>query len=209
MHKALNEGITSLLSDSDADESDISTNSSSDSSDSVIRIVEPQPTRSGRIPKLRQPTPEFPVPVRRQYTKKTKESTQSDNPPLDPGSVVIFTSVGASGEPVYKVFMVTPDKDKPPLNLNGTMLENLTKSLDNSSSAIVNAQTLLTISAQENCAVPLEENNVTIPAEESNVTPLAIENNVTIPAGEDMTMRPVIINDDAKSSNNAKECETR
>lgn len=165
--KSLRKGVNSFLENSDADdESDASSSSNfsehedSDSSDSVIKIIEPQPTRSGRIPKVRQPDIEMPIVKRRRTVKKPVVKTEEETPQIEPGSVVIFTSVGPNGEPVYNVYMVTPGQDKTPLNLNSEIISNLTKSLGERGP--IHAQNLLTISAHEN--VPVEENNVTIPA---------------------------------------------
>lgn len=164
--KDLCKGVNSFLENSDADdESDASSSShseheGSDSSDSVIKIIEPQPTRSGRIPKVRQPEIEMPIVKRRRNVKKPVPNTEQKGPHLEPGSVVIFTSTGPNGEPVYKVYMVTPGQDKTPLNLNSDIISNLTKSMGDTGP--IHAQNLLTISAHEN--VPVEENNVTIPA---------------------------------------------
>lgn len=183
------------MSDSDADESDVSSsNSSSESSDSVIRIVEPQPTRSGRIPKPRQPIPELLPPARRPYARKTQQGAEAATKQLEPGSVVIFTSTGPSGEPVYKVFMVTPGQNKTPLNLNQAVLEDLTKSVSNADSPVVNAQNILTIAAAGISEVAEQEPLV------------SEENNVTIPASEDITMRPAVVSDHDYYEQTSVEC---
>lgn len=118
--------------------------------------------------------------MRRPYVKKAQPESKADTAELEPGSVVIFTSTGSSGEPVYKVFMVTPGQDKTPLNLNQAVLDDLTKSLNNDT-PVVNAQNILTIAAE----------GIIDAADQS----IAEENNVTIPASEDVTMRPALASD--------------
>lgn len=197
--KAINYGIESFLDDSDADdESGASSNEAapeededSNSDESECIIPDPQPTRSGRIPKPRNLDIEQRLAP---YTRRTMkyQSPKSDDVHLEPGSVVIFPGVGPAGEVVYKVFMVTPGQDKTPIDLDADVLEALTRNATNFGPLC--AENLLTISAHENEGT-IPENNITIPASESgdlaNEINITIpENNVTIPASDSNTSVP-------------------
>lgn len=63
-----------------------------------------------------------------------------------------------TGEPVYKVFMVTSEQGKTEINLGPEMIQNLTKAANNE---IPFAENILTISSE--VKEPVVENNITIP----------------------------------------------
>ncbi|KAJ8976629.1 hypothetical protein NQ317_009721 [Molorchus minor] len=187
--------IESVLDDSDADESDIGTQSESEEEISMPL----RPTRSGRVPKMAKKFDNT-EPMSTDYLLKKSTTTNVQAENIEPGSIMILTEKGMNGEPVYKIYMVTPDQQTTPLYLTSDVVSRaieLKKGLM--------AQNIVTISANttddetEDREIA-EENNVTIPADE-NVTTLKVgksvqnENqqeysemivghNITIPAGK-------------------------
>lgn len=51
---------------------------------------------------------------------------------VEPGSLMILSSVGPDGRPIYKVFMVTPNQNKLPVNLSQDVVQSLANSLGQS-----------------------------------------------------------------------------
>lgn len=151
--------INAVLDDTDdADESDISTNSE----DEVISCH--KPTRSGRMPKVPRKFDVNNEMVVEKIVKKSKDE-------IEPGSIMIVTEDGPTGEPIYKIFMITQDQEKTALELNS----------DDEAKAFqlkkgISAKNILTISATHTDDEEIDE---------GNEQPL--ENNVTIPADETVT----------------------
>ncbi|KAJ8943991.1 hypothetical protein NQ314_009574 [Rhamnusium bicolor] len=189
--------IENILENSDADESDIATQSESDDEISLPL----KPTRSGRIPKVSKKFDHTESMSVENIIKRNKicDNTKSNN--IEPGSIMIITEKGPNGEPVYKIFMVTPDNNATPLNLTS---EVVSKAIEFKRG--IAAQNILTISAnitddEGEHSRKLEENNITIPADENvtslkgnnelcnkTIKPEKADENVTIPADENVTI---------------------
>lgn len=158
--------IESVLEDSDADVSDIGTQSESEGDEEIVAPL--KPTRSGRIPKV---TKKFDTAeecsVENIIKKNQVVNTNGNN--IEPGSIMIISEAGPSGEPVHKIYMVTADKNATPLKLNS---EVVSKAIQFKKG--VTAENILTISASvtdDEGEAASEENNMTIPADD-NVTTL-------------------------------------
>lgn len=151
--------INSILEDTDdADESDLDTNSE----DEVIS--KHKPTRSGRMPKVPRKFDVSDEMVVEKIVKKSKDE-------IEPGSIMIITENGPTGEPIYKIFMITEDNEKIALPNS----EEETKAIQLKKG--ITAKNILTISEthtdDEEIEEPFElpeENNVTIPADETVTT---------------------------------------
>lgn len=149
--------ITSILEDTeDADQSDIDTYSEEEEI-----ISSHKPTRSGRMPKVPRKFDVNNEMVVEKIVRKSKDE-------IEPGSIMIVTEDGPNGEPVYKIFMITQDNKKTPVELkqgNDTEIHLKTG---------ISAKNILTISAThtddeeiEEISEPPLENNMTIPADET------------------------------------------
>lgn len=166
--------------ESDADESDLQTQSESEDE----LILQHQPTRSGRLPKVPDkfqaeeslPISPSTINITRRPAKvvtvdkkKKKNDIQGRSDPIEPGSIMIMCEKGSSGEPVYKIYMVTPQQSATPVNLAPDAIARAIKFKKG-----IAAENIITISANntddEEDLLP-EENNYTIPADE-NVTTL-------------------------------------
>lgn len=151
--------ISSVLEDTeDADESDLDT----PSEDEIISSH--KPTRSGRMPKVPRKFDVNNEMVIEKIVKKSKDE-------IEPGSIMIVTEEGPTGEPIYKIFMITQDQENTPLEYNSKQEAKaiqLTKG--------VTAKNILTISATQTDDEDIEEESRT-----------PIENNMTIPADETVT----------------------
>lgn len=150
--------INSVLEDTDdADESDLDTNSE----DEVISTH--KPTRSGRMPKVPRKFDVKDEMVVEKIVKKSKDE-------IEPGSIMIITENGPTGEPVYKIFMITEDNEKNSLSNS----DEETKGIQLKKG--ITAKNILTISATHTDDEEMEDQHE-----------LPIENNVTIPADETIT----------------------
>ncbi|CAH2009156.1 unnamed protein product [Acanthoscelides obtectus] len=98
----------SILEDSDADESDIA--SLSESSDEEL-VLPSKPTRSGRMPKITKK-----YMAEREVLRKNVKRRDTEN--IEPGSIMVIAEDGPNNEPVYKIFMITPDNGRTPVNLS-------------------------------------------------------------------------------------------
>ncbi|CAH1116059.1 unnamed protein product [Phaedon cochleariae] len=162
----------SFVEDSDADESDLATHSESDD-----EIVMPQgPTRSGRMPKsvrkYDDDDEEERLATVESVLSRARAPAAAAPATVEPGSIMIVTETGPNGEPVYKIFMVTPDHNAMPVQLSTDFVS---KALELKKG--VTAKNIMTISASvtdDETEKPVVENNITIPADE-NVTTLKSE----------------------------------
>uniref|UniRef100_V5GSX4 Transcription factor TFIIIB n=1 Tax=Anoplophora glabripennis TaxID=217634 RepID=V5GSX4_ANOGL len=102
--------IESVLEDSDADVSDIATQSESEGEISIPQ----KPTRSGRVPKVIKKFDTTEESTVENVMRKSKVTNAAPNN-IEPGSIMIITETGANGEPVHKIFMVTADNNTTPL----------------------------------------------------------------------------------------------
>lgn len=112
--------------------------------------------------------------VTKRIEEKPSEKEGENNAKLEPGSVLIYSSEGPDGNPVYKFFMVAPIQGEQ-MNVNDN-----TKNILN----------IGTLRIEENNAMTPEENNVTIPAEHkleenSNNPNCIIQQNILIKPGTD------------------------
>lgn len=152
--------INTILDDTeDADESDLDTNSE----DEIISSH--KPTRSGRMPKVPRKFDVKDEMVVEKVVKKSKDE-------IEPGSIMIVTEEGPTGEPIYKIFMITQDLEKADVDLTS---EEETKAIQLKKG--VTAKNILTISAthtddeeMEEVTLPPLENNMTIPADDTVTT---------------------------------------
>lgn len=163
--------IKSFMSDSDADESDLATQSESDEDVFLSR----KPTRSGRLPKVVQRYEDESSINYVMRKNKIPNHAQPDN--VEPGSIMIITENGPNGEPIYKIYMVTPEQKATRLELSSDAIAKAIQLKEGMS-----AESIMTISAnitddEEECP---QENNITIPADE-NVTTLKSDVNINIP----------------------------
>lgn len=158
--------IESVLENSDADVSDIGTQSESEGEEEIVTPL--KPTRSGRIPKVTKKFDTAEECSVENAIKKSKVANANSNG-IEPGSIMIISEAGPNGEPLHKIYMVTADNNTTPLKLNS---EVVSKAIQFKKG--MTAQNILTISTNvtddEGEAAP-KENNVTIPADE-NVTTL-------------------------------------
>lgn len=150
--------INALLEDTeDADESDIDTNSE----DEVISSH--KPTRSGRMPKVPRKFDVNDEMVVEKIVKKSKDE-------IEPGSIMIVTEEGPTGEPVYKIFMITQDQERTEIGLNTDVANAIQLKKG------ITAKNILTISAVHTDDEEIDESNHQ-----------SLENNITIPADETVT----------------------
>nr|CAH7730343.1 unnamed protein product [Callosobruchus chinensis] len=99
--------VETITEDSDADESDIASISESDEE----LILPSKPTRSGRMPKITKK-----YMAEREVLRKNVKSRDTEN--IEPGSIMVIAEDGPNSEPIYKIFMITPDNGKKPVNLS-------------------------------------------------------------------------------------------
>ncbi|KAJ8916349.1 hypothetical protein NQ315_005046 [Exocentrus adspersus] len=112
--------IESVLEDSDADVSDIATQSESEDE---LEIVGPlKPTRSGRIPKITKKYDTMEECSIENIIKKSRVTDDTNSNNIEPGSIMIITENGSNGEPVHKIYMVTADKNATPLKLDSDVV---------------------------------------------------------------------------------------
>ncbi|CAG9826502.1 unnamed protein product [Diabrotica balteata] len=192
--------IKMYMSDSDADESDLATQSESD--DDVI--LSHKPTRSGRIPKLTQ---RYEDEVSLNSLIKEKENSRIPNcaelKNVEPGSVMIITEDGPNGEPIYKIFMVTPEQQATPLNIPSDDVAKVIQLRKG-----YTAHNIMTISAnattdeedensvENNFTIPEDKNVTTLKSCDENSVDMISEQNITIPADANVTnLRSRIDND--------------
>ncbi|XP_050498585.1 uncharacterized protein LOC114325342 isoform X2 [Diabrotica virgifera virgifera] len=189
-----------FMSDSDADESDLATQSESD--DDVI--LSHKPTRSGRVPKLTQ---RYEDEVSLNSLIKEKENSRipkrAELKNVEPGSVMIITEDGPNGEPIYKIFMVTPEQQATPLNIPSDDVAKVIQLRKG-----FTAHNIMTISAnattdeedensvENNFTIPEDENVTTLKSCDENSVDMVSEQNVTIPADASVTtLRSRVDND--------------
>ncbi|XP_076268306.1 transcription factor TFIIIB component B'' homolog Bdp1 [Rhynchophorus ferrugineus] len=145
--KSLN--ITSVLqSDSDADVSDLETQSECDDQDVILPAL--QQTRSGRMPKSIQ---RYSTEAETSAARKGRLASLSSYPELNsdklvPGSVVLMSEDNSNDK--YKVYMVTPEKTLTALDLSEDVVSNIIKGNEAIDDEIVIHQN--------------QETNITIPA---------------------------------------------
>ncbi|XP_072376663.1 uncharacterized protein Bdp1 [Diabrotica undecimpunctata] len=192
--------IKMYMSDSDADESDLATQSESD--DDVI--LSHKPTRSGRIPKLTQ---RYEDEVSLNSLIKEKENSRIPNcaelKNVEPGSVMIITEDGPNGEPIYKIFMVTPEQQATPLNIPSDDVAKVIQLRKG-----YTAHNIMTISAnattdeedensvENNFTIPEDKNVTTLKSCDENSVDMTSEQNITIPADASVTnLRSIVDND--------------
>ncbi|XP_056631162.1 uncharacterized protein LOC130441479 [Diorhabda sublineata] len=181
--------IKTYMSDSDADESDMATQSESEED----VVLSNKPTRSGRVPKATQRYDnEFSSIASLMKQNKIPDKDRPEN--IEPGSIMVITEIGPNGEPVYKLYMVTPEQKATPLDVPSDVAEaiQLKKGMS--------AKNIMTISANvTDDEEIIAENNITISADE-NITTMRnidknMETNITIPADENVTtLRSELIN---------------
>ncbi|XP_023022479.2 transcription factor TFIIIB component B'' homolog Bdp1 isoform X1 [Leptinotarsa decemlineata] len=149
--------IDAYVNENDADESDIGPRSESDE-----EIVIPQgPTRSGRMPKVTKKY-ENELCTIENLMLKNKVPDNIKPTDVEPGSIMIINEMGPNGEPIYKIFMVTPDHTATPLNISS---DKVTEAIQLKKG--MSAQNIVTISenvTDDEVEIPLE-NNLTIPAD--------------------------------------------
>lgn len=161
LFKDLNKGVNSFLDESDADdESDVSSQSvpevNLDMLQSNAKANSLRPRKIRRIYTDPEESDEEEqeekqeVVVAKRIEEGKPEAEIEKNANLEPGSVLIYSSKGPDGNPVYKFFMVAPVQGE---QVN---MENNTKNILN----------IGTVRVEENITAPVEENNITIPAGE-------------------------------------------
>ncbi|CAG9859002.1 unnamed protein product [Phyllotreta striolata] len=159
--------IKNFMSDSDADESDLGTQSESDEEILLSR----KPTRSGRLPKIVQRYENEPASLK-SIISGSKVTNPEEMSNIAPGSIMVVNETGPAGEPVYKIYMVTPEQNAKELDLSSDMVTKVLQMKEG-----ITAESIMTISANVTDEEDeFEENNVTIPAEE-NVTTLKTDSN--------------------------------
>lgn len=176
LYKDLNKGINSFLDDeSDADdESDTSTRTITTAAilDTLQASVKKKSLRPRKLRKIytdpeqsdedeiqKQQMILTEKPVDKQESENTAEEKPSElqeevekNPNMEPGSVLMYSTTGADGSPVYKFFMVAPVQGEKINMQNKTILN------------------IGTVRVEESVNVPTEENNITISAAQEEVT---------------------------------------
>lgn len=161
LFKDLNKGVNSFLDESDADdESDVSSQGVPEVNlDMLQSNAKTNSLRPRKIRKIYTDPEESDkeeqdekqeVVVAKRIDETKPEADIEKNADLEPGSVLIYSSKGPDGNPVYKFFMVAPVQGE---QVN---MENNTKNILN----------IGTVRVEENITAPVEENNVTIPADE-------------------------------------------
>ncbi|CAH0551327.1 unnamed protein product [Brassicogethes aeneus] len=138
--------ISSVLDESDADESNVESDSDAD----FEVINPPKRTRYGRIPKS-QKEQEFDTELEVFRNNIKKPIIPDTNP--EPGSLM-FVPVSTNK---FEIFMVTPNGGKTPLNI------------EKNNSSEQEVENIMTITAERRTSVPALEYNVTIPAEDNTL----------------------------------------
>ncbi|KAF2879324.1 hypothetical protein ILUMI_26835 [Ignelater luminosus] len=194
LYTTLEKGISSLCQTDTEDEDDTEEQMNETVSDATTK-----PTRSGRVPKRRKLyTPEELPIVAKKTLKDTCPSEKEKNDlnnisALQPGSIMIVASQTPSGDPTFKVFMVTPSQNKVPITLTPDMLNNLTQ-VQNAENSINGTVSLLENHINE---TSLNDTHMTVPAEEMVVSTEAIEeemwppyeqSNISIPMDENIIL---------------------
>ncbi|XP_030764674.1 uncharacterized protein LOC115888925 isoform X2 [Sitophilus oryzae] len=149
-----------LQSDSDADISDLDTQSEEE--EVALPIL--QPTRSGRMPKFTKRysnLDEIEKPAKRGRLISLNSYPELSSDKLVPGSVVITAEEDC--ENTYKVYMVTPEKNLTPLDLDPLIVANLVKERQQTTDQDISANTII-------------ENNFTIPANDQIQNDSSAEN---------------------------------
>lgn len=219
MYTTLEKGISSICQTDTEDENDEDTE---DQMSEEISNAIAKPTRSGRIPKPRKLyTPgELPIVAKKNLkdscqTRNQQENDLSNLNALQPGSIMIVASQTPTGEPTFKVFMVTPSQNKVPITLTPDMLDNLTQAQNSGNS--VNGIVSLPENHTDDEMSP-NDLQMTLPAEEMVASTEAIEqemwppyeqSNVSIPMDEDVILpehKNVTLCSDGKYDVQLSEC---
>lgn len=197
LYKDLNKGVNSFLDDeSDADdESDTSVKTTNAAALEILQskrkslrprkirkiYTDPEESDEDELDQMETVTSEAVenVPERGKEDKDAAEGSkqlekstdvkEKENDPksMEPGSLLVYSTTGSDGNPVYKFFMVAP--------VQGQQIDTQNKTILN----------IGTVRVEENITAPAEENNVTISEDEgvSNTPNCIIQQNIIIKPG--------------------------
>ncbi|XP_022913818.2 transcription factor TFIIIB component B'' homolog isoform X1 [Onthophagus taurus] len=145
-YDSLKKGINSLLEDTDDSDEEYMPNSNNEKTE----------TKRAAIPReVKKPS------VNVQENENIENRSDNDKN-LEPGSLMIVPS-SQSGKTLYKVFMITDDRGKQEVDMDGKTIEQLTQENNEKS---VNIQNIITISenviVDEQTPISTNENNIEI-----------------------------------------------
>lgn len=161
LYKDLNKGVNSFLDDSDADDE---LDTYSQTVKAVSEMSESKSLRPRKYRKIYTDPEESDENEKGEIVERSELTEEKEmiekcatniavEKTLEPGSVLIYSSEGPNGNPVYKFFMVTP--------VQGNAVD-----IQDAKRKVLN---IGTVRIEDNITIPMEENNMTIPAQENTV----------------------------------------